>query len=284
MKGLVLGLVLLVGLVGCGGGDGDVVPVAHVLNEDGEVVSPGGTVVFHVNPTSTVYPTFSPVPATVTPEPSPTPTPYFFKAHSAGELRPPLVLEVSNEAVVEEEVPVVTLVPEAVVAVTEVPLVTPTVAAEVVAEPVEEPTPYPTPYGQLGAGAEVPVRFLYQSVFPLQGRNIPERHLTGEVSDLPAPARFISTTAKYVGWVAAFDTLSVPDGWIFEGVVRWVNLNSVSRPFMMYESPVSMEKGTFILVKVLGHDVNYVWYPGWYRVTLLNSDFEEVIGWDFEVR
>lgn len=285
MRWLLAVSALLLFVAACGGDDG-VAPGVPVLNESGQVVMPGGTVVYHVNPTATAYPTFTPVPATPTPLPSPTPTPYVFQPMKVGELRPPATavpvsLAVSNEVepvATATAIPVVTPVALAVNAPTEAP------APTAVLEEEAEPTPYPTPYGQLDSGGEAPVRFLYQSVFPLQGRNIPERFLTGEVSDLPAPAEFISTTAKYVGWVAAFDTLSVPYGWSFEGVVRWVNVSSLNRPFLMYESPVSMEKGTFVLTRVLGHDVDYVWYPGWYRVALLDSGFEEVIGWDFEVR
>lgn len=293
MKWLAIGLVLL---VVAGGGyalllafgllplDSDQAqPDALSPVPRGEVViTPGGTVVVQVNPTATLYPTFTPVPATETPMPSPTPTPYVFQPLKAGELRPPVSLTVTNEGEdpVEEEVVVKAATPTAV------PTVSPTGEPDADEEDVEvaEPTPLPTPYGQLDSGTDIPVRFLYQAVFPLQGRGLPERHLSGEVADLPPSAEFISTTAKYVGWVAAFDTLSVPDDWSFEGSVRWVNVNSLNRPFLMYESPLTLTKGTFILFRSMGHDVDSIWYPGWYRVAVVNSDLEEVIGWDFEVR
>ena len=108
--------------------------------------------------------------------------------------------------------------------------------------------------------------------------------MTGDLEDLPASAEFISTTARFVGWVLAYDTLNAGDEWSFEGYLRWVNVTSTGQPFIMYEAPVTIEPGDFVFFRSLGQSLPGVWKPGWYRVAMLDSQLEEVIGWDFEVR
>ena len=292
MRAAIFGSVflLLVGLsLACGGGDSDVIELPELNPVDERVEA--GFVVLELRPTATVFPTFTAVPPTAVPTPVPSATPYVFSASEQGNLRPPVVRVAVTVAVPDPD----DGGGDEVVPGTEVPVIggagVEAVSDEGVDGPVVEgsgaavgATPLPTPYGQLDSDTGVPVRFLHQAVFPLQAGQLPERYLTGDVADLPAPAEFISTTARFVGWVLAYDTLNAGEDWSFDGYLRWVNVTSTGQPFVMYESPVTLETGDFVLFRSLGQSLPGVWKPGWYRVAMLDSQLEEVIGWDFEVR
>ena len=298
-------------LGGCGGGQSDVIDLGEFV--DGDDAPRAGLVVVDLQPTATVSPTFTAVPPTAVPTVVPTATPFVFAANPHGNLRVPSTVvavvslvpgagqgpedgDVTGVGVVvepdgiglqsgEEEVVTVQLELELELEVDGDGDGGGDGGGDGVGAVVApELTPLPTPYGQLDSDTGIPVRFLYQAVFPLQTGELPERYLTGEVGDLPANAEFISTTARFVGWVVAYDTLSAGDGWSFEGSVRWVNVTSTLQPFIVYESPVSLETGKFMFFRSLGQSLPGVWKPGWYRVAMLDSQLEEVIGWDFEVR
>ena len=240
-------------------GGGDVVPVTVVHS-------------LRLRPTATPHPTFTPAP-TASPD-------------DWGDS----VLVNETGVLGEFSLPALGTPPPATAAPTvapaPVPAATPAPAQEGdAASPAATAVPPPTPYGALDAGEAVPaVPLLRQTVFPMQGRQLDESFLTGRVHDLPPGADFISTQTRFVGWVAAYDTLSAPLDWTFEGYVRWYDVTEGRDPYVMYEAPVELHRGRVMLFQALGDDTAGWWRRGLYRVSLLDGEFTEVAGWTFEVR
>ena len=270
--GVLLGAAVIALLLGACSGGRESAGTSPAAVDGGAEVAVPLTVVhsLQLRPTATPHPTFTPAPTAL---PS--------NGGDSGLVNRPGVPA-------EFSLPAAGIPPPATVAptVAPTPTATPSPAPEgdaAVATATAEPPP--TPYGALDAGESVPpVSLLRQTVFPMQGRELEESFLTGQVHDLPPGAEFISTQTRFVGWMAAYDTLSAPFDWTFEGYVRWYDITEGRDPYVMYEAPVELHRGRVMLFQALGDDTAGWWRRGLYRVSLLDGEFTEVAGWTFEVR
>ena len=250
-RGLWPWVVVMLLLLGCG------------KPEAVEVVRPSGTAPglastdggYTPLPTATSWPTFTPV-----------------------VVATPTAVPVETPTVVPAAVPTV----GATFVVTEVPQGTATVEPLPTEEPTPTPTvvPTPTPYGKW-AGA--PVFFVRQSLFSLDSTELPEYLESGDVARWPDPAEVISRTSHFVVWAVAFDLSEVADEFVIDGYVRWVDL-APEEPLVMRESEVRLSKAEPLFYMGLGRESHGFWNPGVYGLELLDSQYEVVVEWTFEVR
>ena len=275
-------LVLALGLLlACGGASVDPVrplSTASVLNPvvEGRFVAS----------TSTPWPTFTPLPtptSTVAPSPSPegggfvsvdgrdrlvltpTPGPTKFLDVSA-TLEPSGVFDLTPVPFGEN------------MAVVGVPVATPV-------PPVQStPTPAPTPFGFVDTPGDGGAVFAAQSLFPVQGTDVPVDVLTGYIEDLPRSYRYIGRGTTMVVWAVIYDVSEVPADWSMEGTVRWYDVSAGYEPLLMVQGPVSLSSSAFMFWQGLRGVEGGLWQPGSYRVELLDETLEVVLFWDFDVR
>ena len=274
-------LLALVALIVACGGDGEApprpLPTAEIANPPSELIA--------FPSTATPWPTFTPLPSP-TPTAAPTPGPTgddFVSLDSRDRLvftptpRPTAFLDISA-----------TLEPSVLALLTPVPFSeNPSVAGVPVSTPVL--TPFPTrppstPFGRVDTSGEGAAVFAAQSLFPVQGVDVPVGRLTGYIEDLPRSYRFIGQGTTMVVWAVIYDVSSVPEGWSMEGTVRWYDVSEGYEPLLMVQGPVALSSSAFMFWQGLRGEAGGLWQPGDYRVELLDESLEVVLFWEFEVR
>ena len=213
VAGLLTGLSML-GALACGEGSvPTVTPVAVATLVPSVPETP-----YAPPPTATPWPTFTPVPPLPTLRPTPT-----------GIIESVLLEPLPAPDVKRVESPASTPDVQATAAAggsqppVSGPLPTPEVVESVVhatprLAPTAVPGPYPTPYGQLVSEPEGEVRFLHQTLFPLQTAEVPASYQTGQPEDLPDGVDFVSQSTRFVLWVVMYDVSDAPEDW------RWTGL------------------------------------------------------------
>ncbi len=154
----------------------------------------------------------------------------------------------------------------------------PDVAVEVEADLV----PTPTPYGMLYRGG---VKFVRQSLFPVQEDIQPTFILERNWDDMPGSYDFVLSGTHHVYWVVIFDVGEAPPDFEFPGVVRWVDITPGFQQLVMHQTPVLISREQFFFLAGVGDEFGQVWSrPGRYRVEFLDDRNYLVLDWEFEVR
>lgn len=135
---------------------------------------------------------------------------------------------------------------------------------------------------------ELPIVLDRQTLFPLQSGVIP-----GEITEfereawpVPEPARYISRQTPYVMWGFIYKFPEEHIDYVFDGYVRWWEVQQEYEPVLMFEEVVEL---TDLSPGYLGGlsakgGVPGLWRPGEFRVELVDQQYRTALHWEFWVR
>ena len=123
-----------------------------------------------------------------------------------------------------------------------------------------------------------------QALLPFRGGELPDYLAEQDWDRMPSPSPLVSSDARYMLWVVAFDFTQASADYEVPGLIRWRSVPPGVEPVIMYEVPMTISAETPFFYHGLGRDDPGLWLPGFYRVEFLDGLREVVAYAEFEVR